>query len=108
MSRYIEMLWKYKYFENDGKRMSFFIKDDEVWEKYKKNWDVIKNILGIKSHSEPIYKQKYLKPKVREFDGVIKTNLLGNDIPKENIHYTSITCITIDSVLIKKNNPQVI
>ena len=23
-----------KYFENSGKNMSFFIKDDEVWEKY--------------------------------------------------------------------------
>ena len=25
-----------KYFENGGKNMSFLIKDDEVWEKYKK------------------------------------------------------------------------
>ena len=25
-----------KYFENDGKNMSFLIKDNEVWEKYKK------------------------------------------------------------------------
>ena len=32
-----------KYFENGGKNMSFFIKDDKVWEKYKKIWDVIKN-----------------------------------------------------------------
>ena len=30
--------------------------------------------------------------------GVIKTNFLGNDMPKEN-NYTCITCITIDSVL---------
>ena len=26
---------------------------------------------------------KYLKAKVREFDGEIKTNILGNDMPKE-------------------------
>ena len=58
-----------KYFENGGKTMSFFIKDDEVWEKYEQIWDVIKNKLGIKFHSEPIYEQKYLKAKVREFDG---------------------------------------
>ena len=64
-----------KYFENGGKSMSFLIKDDEVWEKYKQIWDVVKNKVGIKSHSEPIYKQKYLKSKVREFDGAIKTNL---------------------------------
>ena len=33
----------FKYFENGGKNMSFWIKDDEVWEKYKKIWAVIKN-----------------------------------------------------------------
>ena len=52
--------------------MSFLIKDDEVWEKYEKIWDVIKNKLSIKFHSKPIYEQKYLKAKVREFDGVRK------------------------------------
>ena len=97
-----------KYFENGGKNMSFLIKDDEVWEKYEKIWDVIKNKLSIKFHSEPIYEQKYLKAKVREFDGVIKTNFLGNDTPKENMHYTCIASITIDSVMRmdKKNHPQ--
>ena len=72
-----------KYFENGGKNMSFLIKDDEVWEKYEQIWDVIKNKLGIKFYSEAIYEQKYLKAKVREFDGVIKTNFLGNDMPKK-------------------------
>ena len=61
-----------KYFENSGKNMSFLIKDDEMWEKYKQIWDVIKNELGIKFHSEPIYERKYLKAKITEFDGVIK------------------------------------
>ena len=88
-----------KYFENGGKNMSFLIKDDEVWEKYEQIWDVIKNKLSIKFHSEPIYEQKYLKAKVREFDGVIKTNFLGNDTPKENMHYTCTACITIDSIM---------
>ena len=97
-----------KYFENGGKNMSFLIKDDEVWDKYDKIWDVIKNKLNIKFHSEPVYEYKYLKAKVREFDGVIKTNFLGNNMPKENVHYTCIACITIDSVLRtdKKNHPQ--
>ena len=89
--------------------MSILIKDDEKWWKYKQIWNVIKNKLGIKFHSKPIYEKKYLKAKVREFDGVIKTNFLGNDTPKENMHYTCIGCITIDSVIKidKKNNPQV-
>ena len=89
--------WVYKIL--GGKNMSFFIKDDEVWEKYKQIWDVIKNKLKIKFHIESVYEYKYLKTKVREYDGLIKTNLLGNGIPKENMHYTCITCITIDSAI---------
>ena len=98
-----------KYFENGGKNMSLFIKDDEVWGKLAEIWDVIKNKLSIKFHSKPIYDQKYLKAKVREFDGVIRTNFLGNEVPKENMHYTCIACITIHSVMRidKKNYPQV-
>ena len=72
---------------------------DEVWEKYEDIWNVIKNKLGIKFHSEPIYEKKYLKAKIREFDGDIKTNFLSNGLPKENTYYTCIACITIDSVI---------
>ena len=42
-----------KYFESSGKN----IKDDKVWEKYEKIWNVIKNKLGIKFHSRPIYEK---------------------------------------------------
>ena len=98
-----------KYFENGEKNMSFLIKDDGVREKYKEIWEVIKNKVGIKLHSEPIYEQKYLKAKVREYDGAIKTNFLGNGVPNENMHYTCIACLTIDCVMkiSKKNYPQV-
>ena len=30
---------------------------------------------------------------------MIKKNFLGNGSPKENMHYTCIACITIDSVM---------
>ena len=89
--------------------MRFLIKDDEVWDKYDAIWYVIKDKLGIQFHTEPVYQYKCLKAKVREFDGVIKTNFLNNGMPKENMHYTCIGCITIDSVLTidKKIYPQV-
>ena len=40
---------------------------------------------------------------------MIKTNFLGDEIPKGNMHYACIACITIDSVMKteKKNYPQV-
>ena len=80
-----------------------------MWQKYEQIWDVLKNKLKIKFHSLPVYDKKYLKPKVNGYDGVIKANFLGNDVPKENMHYTCIACITIDSVMRmeKKNYPQV-
>ena len=68
-------------------------------EKCEQIWDVIKNKLKIKFYSLPVYDKKYLKTKVREYDGMIKTNFLGNGMPKENMHYTCIACITIDSVM---------
>ena len=70
-----------KCFENRSENMSFLIKYDEVWDKYDKIWDVIKDKLGIEFHSKAVYEYIYLKAKVREFDGVIKTNFLGNDMP---------------------------
>ena len=103
ISRYI------KYFENRGKNMSFLVKDDVVWDRYDEIWNAIKNKLGIKFHRELVCEYRYLKAKVREFDGVIKTNFLGNDVPKENMHYACIATITVDSVLRidKKNHLQV-
>ena len=74
-----------KYFDNGGKNMSFLIKNDEVWQKYEDIWDAIKNKLNIKFHSQPIYENIYLKAKVREFDGNIKTNFLGNNLSKKKV-----------------------
>ena len=55
------------------------MKDDKVWQKY----------------NEKIF----LKAKVKEFDGVIKTNFLGNEVQGESMHYTCIACIIVDSVM---------
>ena len=96
-----------KYFENGGKTMSFVMKDGDVLDKYNNIWDKIKETLSIKFHSRPIYDKKYIKAKVREFSGVIKTKFLGDEVPKEDKHYTCIACVTIDSVMRieKKNYP---
>ena len=98
-----------KYFENGGKTMSFVIKDDKRLNKYNEIWYKIKVTLSIKFHSILVYDEQYIKAKVREFNGVIKTNFLDDKLPKENTHYTCIVCITTDSVMRreKKNYLQV-
>ena len=90
MSGYIE------YFENGAKNISFVIKDDDVLDKYNEIWDKIKRKLNIKFHGMLVYDEKYIKAKIREFNGVIKTNFFGDEIPKEDMHCTCIACITID------------
>ena len=77
-----------KYFENGGNNMSFVIKDDDVLDKYKEIWYKIKERLNIKFHSMPVYDEKCIKTKAREFNGVIKTNFLSDEIPKK-------ACITL-------------
>ena len=67
--------WCIKYFENSRKNMSFIIKDDSVLVKYNKIWIKIKETLNTKFYSMPVYDEKYMKVKVRRFNGVIKTNL---------------------------------
>ena len=88
-----------KYFENGGKNMSFMVKDDMCLDKQNEIWNKIKNKLNMKFHSTLVYDETHIKTKVREFDGVIKTNFLSNEIPKEIMHYSCIACIIIDSVM---------
>ena len=98
-----------KCFENGGKNMSFVIRDDDVPDEYTEIWDKTKNKLNIKLHSIPVYDEKYTQAKVQKFNGVIKVNFLGDEIPKESMNYTCTACVTIDSGMRmeKKNYPQV-
>ena len=50
-----------------AKNTSFVIKDDHIIDKYNAIWDKIKKIMNIKFHSMPVYDEKYMKAKVREF-----------------------------------------
>ena len=84
----LQMTGYIKYFENGGKNMSFIIEDD-VLAKHNKTWDKIIETLSIKFHSMPVSNEKYMKAKVREF--MIKSNFLGDKIPKESMHLHACT-----------------
>ena len=98
-----------KYFEKGGKTCFSWLKMTKCWINTIKFEGNIKEKLNIKFHNIPVYDETYLKAKVRGIDGKIKTNFLGDKVPKENMHCICIVCITIDSVmkLDKKNYPQV-
>ena len=74
--------------------------------KYKRK--KIKKLLDTKFHSKPAYDEKYIKAKVKTFNAMVNTVFWNDKIPKENVHYTWIAAISIDSVMKidKKNYPQ--
>ena len=49
-----------------------------------------KKTLNIIFHSIPVHDEKYIKTKVKEFNGVVNTNFWHEEIPKEGAHYTCI------------------
>ena len=89
--------------------MSFIIEDYIVLVNYNEIWNKIKKALDIKFHGKPVYDEKYIKIKVKIFNGVVNTVFSDNKIPEESVHYLCIAVINIDSVIRidKKNYPQV-
>ena len=91
--------------ESGGKNMSLIIEDDSVLVKYNEIWSNFKKTLNIRFHNIPAYDEKYIKAKLREFNGVVNTNFCRDEIPKEDVCHTCIACINIDFVLkIEKNS----
>ena len=84
------------YIENGAKNMSFLIKDNSVLVKHNEIWNKIKRTLNIKFQRMPVDDEKYIKDKVKEFNFVIKSIFLGDEVPSEGVHYACIACITID------------
>ena len=68
---------------DETKYISFLIKDDKLLEKYNEIWEKVKNSLKKEFDSEPVYNEKYLKAKIKSYNGKINTNFHGNKIPKK-------------------------
>ena len=59
------------------------MKDGELLQKYNEIWEKVKNSLKKEFDSEPVYNEKYLKAKIKSYNGKINTNFHGNKIPKK-------------------------
>ena len=47
----------------------------------------------------PVYDEKCIKAKVKEFTSVINTNLFDDKLPKKGGYHICIACISINSVM---------
>ena len=75
--------------------MSFRTENYSVLVKYNDIWNKIKGLLGTKFHSMLVYDEKYIKTKVKAFNGFVHTIFEGNEIPK-NLHSTCIAFIDVE------------
>ena len=80
------------------KYVSFLIKDDELLEKYNEIWDKVSHTVGKVYDSNPVYNKKYLRAKIKSYNGKININFHNNRIPKEDSQLICLSVILIDSV----------
>ena len=88
-----------KYFDDGGKNMSFVMYDEEIYEKYKEIWEVVRKLLKLKFTVGPVRDDKYIIAKLKIFNKINRTTFTDNAIPIEKNLYTCIPAIDIDSVL---------
>ena len=60
-------------FDDGGKNKSFNIENNNLCSRYIEIWNEIEKEIVIRFHSQSIYDDKYIKIKVKKFNGVIKT-----------------------------------
>ena len=60
----------------------YLMKDDELLEKYNEIQKKVKNSLKKVFESDQLYNEKYLKAKIKSYNGKMNTHFHDNKIPK--------------------------
>ena len=56
-----------------NKCMPFLIKDEKLSERYNSVFEKVSNIIKKEFHTKPVYNKKYLKTKIKSYNGNINT-----------------------------------
>ena len=99
---FLQMNGYFKCFD-DNMTMSFLANDKEFFKKYIKLWGKIKDLIGKKFDSKPIYNDNYIKTKIKSYNNDIRTNFRDESnnrkVPKEDCSYKCLSLISLDSVI---------
>ena len=79
-------------------KKSFFIKDDELLQKYNEIWDKFSNVIKKRFDNEYVCDQKYLKTKIKSYEVKIITVFHNDEIPKQSSLCIHLSVMLIDSV----------
>ena len=103
------MIGYVKHFDSN-RTMSFKFNYNKLLKKCNKIWEKITTLMNIEFDSEPVYGDgdKYIKTKIKAYEGRVNTNFQGKKVPKENASYKCLLLVMLDSVIRvnKKYYPQ--
>ena len=61
----------------------FFIEDEKMSQKYNEISKKVSNIIKTEFDNKPVYHKKYIKIKIKSYNGKISTNFHNIKMPKE-------------------------
>ena len=73
-----------KYFDNDGKNMTFVTDNEKAYDKYNEIWEVIRKLLKVKFAINPVRDDKFLVAKLKIFNKINRATF-NDDNNKNNI-----------------------
>ena len=77
-------------YRRDFKCMSFLIKDEKLVEKYSEHWKRVNNMIKKEFDYNSVYSVKYIKTKIKFYNGKFNT--------KKDLNVICLSVILIDSV----------
>ena len=87
-----------KNYDGQTKLMYFFIKDDDLLEKYNTIWDKVSADIKKQFDSEPAYNKTFLKIKMKSNGDEVK-DFYDKKISKIDSNHTCLAVISLDSSL---------
>ena len=84
---------------DDAKTNSFFLEDEKLLKKYSEIRNEIKNVIGKKFGSDPVFNDKYLTVKIKSYNNKIITINFHGKPPTEGIKCVCLWAIVIGFAL---------
>ena len=92
-----------KCYDGQTKWMYFFIKDENLLEKYNTIWDKVSADIKKEFDNEPVYNKEYLKTKIKSHSDEV-TDFYDKEIRKVDSNHTCLAVISLDFVLVNDEN----
>ena len=76
----------------------FLIKENELLKNYNETWDKVSNSVEKGFHSDPVYNEKYLKTKIKPYEGKINAGFYNYGMAEEGYYRVFLSVTLIDFV----------